>query len=157
MPHFIDKFFEIRKREFEQFKLSYKLRRDRDFPTGISIDELSVQYDIQDNLIAKIEARVLVERLEPFVIKRCKTVYVRIYQTWWDHFKDTYKDKWWMPKTRIRYNHVARKVDFLVIVRPMRAFPNSTIEYDPRLGDPVRIFELEEYGPLDSEVPNDDL
>lgn len=135
-------------RHFEQLKVAYQARVSRNFPPGIQIDALESYIDIHDELVAKVTARVLIERLEPFPIKRQKTVCISVPRTWWDHFKLTYKDKWWMRYRIIRYKTITREVEFTAIIKPMMAFPHSSqVPYTSpaRLGEPVRIFELEDY------------
>lgn len=156
MPDFSDLELPVRQRQFEQLKLRYKVRRSVDFPVGIRIDELSVRDEIVDHLLGIIEARVIVEKLDPFVIKRHRTVYIQVPRTWWDHFKSTYKGKWWMCFRIVRYKTITREVEFTTVVRPMMAFPHNTIEYPKLLGRPVRIFEIDDFQ-KEREVKDDNL
>lgn len=144
----------IKEKQLTQYKLGYSKRVGKNLCDGIQIDELSYQ-ELLDEIVFKVEARVTVEKLEPFPIKRTKMVIVTVPRTWWDNFKSTYKGKWWMPLKKIKYRTIFREVVFTVVIYPMIAFPKSTIPPPPKLGDPVRIFELEELPMLEREISND--
>lgn len=101
--------------------------------------------DIAGRMILDLRARVLAEQLPPQTIHhtvRVETTDPR-HATWWDAFKATYQQRWWMRWRRwqIRYVHapvtVERTVE--VSVRDHWTYPRAAIVLLPEFGSPVMV------------------
>lgn len=72
-----------------------------------------------------------------------KAVTFDVPATWWDHFKETYKDKWWMPFKKIVHKKLSRDVKFAVRVNPSYLFPEFPLP--KRVGNSYRHVEWETF------------
>jgi len=101
-----------------------------------------------DELIIKIEGFVTKESLESKVFSQAKIVEFVVPQNWWEQFKYEHMDSWWAPKwfTRYKRKTLIRNVLFMIEVKPMLLFPESTIALrrPDALGRPVRYYTTEE-------------
>lgn len=101
------------------------------FLTGVIDPTIETERTIR-GMIVKLNAFVTTEHLEPYVVSVPKAVYQEFPLTWWDHFKFTHKNKWWMPFKKIRYTTYTNKVEVKIKVTPAIMFPESTLRL-PRM------------------------
>lgn len=111
---------------------------------GRSNHALTSYYKVMlDALVVKLEREVLTEKLEPRTITRKKYAISYVPDTWWDHFKYTYRNRWWLPKFLKRWNKrkVVTPVTFKVKVEPMLLFPELEVP-SPEWGKPIKFVDI---------------
>ncbi len=100
-----------------------------------------------DGMVAAIRARVLAEQLPPEKVERTETVEFEHPATWWEMFRDTYRDRWWMAwsvrRRPVRTLTRTRGVRLEVSLRRFRTYPRATVTI-PELGTPVHVAFTEE-------------
>src|SRR6185503_12804003 len=109
--------------------------------------EVDVITDIIRGMVFRIECKVLADKLEERSISSTKTITYTKHCTWWDMFKDHYKDSWWFR--RFVRNHppklelVSEDAVLTVHIKPAIYFPRTLYPYTSTLGVRVRSYELE--------------
>lgn len=93
------------------------------------------------DIIRKLTVYVLADKLPPEQIVETTRVVVRVPASWWDEFKNTYRNRWWL-RALVRRRPVAlvdivRVVTVTVDLRRWRAFPEADVPF-PREFGPVR-------------------
>lgn len=93
-----------------------------------------------DGMVVAIRGRVLAEQLPPEKVERTETVEFEHPATWWEMFRDTYRDRWWMAwsvrRRPVRLLTRTRGVRVEVSLERFRTFPHATVTI-PELGTPV--------------------
>jgi hypothetical protein len=124
-------------------RLKVAVARDIDL-SGLSDVRLTSHLDrVTNRMRLDLRAAVLAETLPPHhidTVVRGHRVMPR-HATWWDHFKDTYRLRWWMcwRRWRVNYVHVPQWTDFRVRV-PVRehwVYPRAAVPLPPEFGGPV--------------------
>lgn len=96
-----------------------------------------------EGMLIKVNNYIMTERLEPQHIAETKTALFRVPDTWWDHFKCQYYNKWWMPFKKYKIRVEKQKVLFDVTVTPLIYFPEfKTPRYPDRMGKWLRGIEV---------------
>lgn len=131
----------------QQLKVACRrvLSAELPFVAGTARFDVSMMEWISRDLMLDVQARVLAEQLPPQEI----THHVRVWTTdprhatWWDHFKATYRGRWWMGWHRweIRYVDTPVWLDrrVTVAVRDHWTYPRATVGLPPSLGSPVLV------------------
>lgn len=98
-----------------------------------------------DRMVLELKARVLAQQLPPQTMQhlvRVETLDPR-HATWWDHYKATYQQRWWMRwhTWTVRYVDTPVTVQRLitVTVRDHWTFPEASIVPPDQLGRPVMV------------------
>lgn len=99
--------------------------------------------DALDAMIFKLKQDVLVEDLDPITVREVEIVRHTVPKTWWDHFKYTYKDKWWMPFKKFNITDLETEVTLSVTMNPMLAFPHAPFT-PAKLSNYIRIRSIDE-------------
>lgn len=96
-----------------------------------------------DSMIIKLRRDVVAQKLEPKLISHTKYVIAYVPDTWWDHFKYTYRYKWWMPKFLRKWENrkVVLPARFRVKVEPMYLFPDAVVSL-PNDGTTVKFANI---------------
>ena len=99
-----------------------------------------------DDLTIQLKSQVLAHQLPPETYRQVVegTAEDHRFATWWDHFKATYRSRWWMrwrtwpiyyTRVQVPYRHTAE-----VVVRGHWSFPDARIAaYPEELGAPVYV------------------
>lgn len=129
-----------------QLKLATRQYLSREMATLASTVQLDAFVDdMIQNMVFELRARVLAEQLPPQKIShriRVTTDDPR-FATWWDAFKATYRERWWMRWRTWKVEHVmtpvtvARTVE--VDVQNHWTYPRAAIQLPESLGRPVMV------------------
>lgn len=99
-----------------------------------------------DTMTAELRSFVLAHQLPPETITQVVdgTTPDHRHATWWDHFKATYRSRWWMRWRGWHINYHTVDVPYSstvkVVVRGHWTFPDARLNsYPPELGEPVYI------------------
>jgi len=99
-----------------------------------------------DDLTVQLRSFVLAHQLPPETITQTisGTTQDGRHATWWDHFKATYRGRWWMRWRGWQINYRLVDVPYFhtvqVVVRGHWSFPDARLaSYPPELGEPVYI------------------
>ncbi len=104
-----------------------------------------VEHEMQ-RMVLELRARVLAEQLPPQTIRH--TVRVTVddprFATWWDAFKATYRERWWMRWRSWEIRHVKTPVaverQVVVNVRDHWTYPRAAIQLpESQWGRPVMV------------------
>jgi hypothetical protein len=105
--------------------------------------------DIAMKMVLSLKAKVLAEQMPPQTFER--TFRIRHsrneYESWWDHFKDTYQHRWWMRwrKWNVRMRKVAEVTSHVVsvAVQDFWTYPQARATLPERYyGKPVLVSEI---------------
>lgn len=129
-----------------RLKLACTTHLSREMATLASTAELELMVDeLTHNLVYRLRAQVLAEQLPPQTIKHI----IRVTQddprhaTWWDAFKATYQQRWWMRWRSWTVNHVQTNVTVNrtveVNVRNNWTYPRAAIRLPDEFGRPVMV------------------
>lgn len=92
-------------------------------------------------LVAKVVVKVLASQLPPERVVESTLVEFWKPATWWEHFKDTYRDRWWLRwlarRRPVRWEREQRVVETVVDMTRMLAFPKADIRPPAAFGPPV--------------------
>lgn len=75
-------------------------------PEGEMLQALNVQEYIDGitrDLMVKVQRKVYQKRLTPKFTSGTGQIEIEMPLTWWDHFKQTYQDRWWLSWFARRY------------------------------------------------------
>lgn len=103
-----------------------------------------LQYET-DHMVLQLTAKVLAQQLPPQAMQHLvrATVDDPRHATWWEHYKATYQQRWWMRwrTWTIRYVDTPVTVQRLitVTVRDHWTFPEASIVPPDKLGRPVMV------------------
>ncbi|GAA3751839.1 hypothetical protein [Micromonospora maritima] len=99
-----------------------------------------------DPMMFELSTAVLSERLPTERVTRTRREQIETarFATWWDHFKATYRGRWWMRWRRwaVRQLVDTHEIEAVAAVDLDRhwTFPRAAIAA-PELGDPVRVMQ----------------
>lgn len=111
---------------------------------GTYLSETAQLRYLVDTLTVELRAHVLAHQLPPETVVAVVSgdTEAKRFATWWDHFKATYRARWWMLWRRWDINYTTVKVPYEhltnVTVRGAWTFPEARI-YPPELGAPVYV------------------
>ncbi|MFI7608518.1 hypothetical protein ACIBTV_25660 [Micromonospora sp. NPDC049366] len=121
-------------------ELRYGLRQDLG---SYAAQRLELR-EVLDQMAVELTTSVLADKLPTEQVRqyRRERIETARFATWWDHFKATYRERWWMRWRRWR---VAQLVDehlleavAVVDLQRYWAFPRAAVPA-PQLGEPVRV------------------
>ena len=99
-----------------------------------------------DPMMFELSTAVLSERLptEQVTRRRRETIETARFATWWDHWKATYRGRWWMRWRRwsVRQLVDTHEIEAVAAVNLDRhwTFPRAAVAV-PELGEPVRVIQ----------------
>ncbi len=92
-------------------------------------------------LVSKVVVKVLTAQLPPERVEESTLVEFRRPATWWEHFKETYQDRWWLRRLvlrwPVRWEREQRVVRVVVDMTRVLAFPKADIRPPAAFGPPV--------------------
>jgi hypothetical protein len=108
---------------------------------GLRDPRIAIQREI-NSMILQLKAYVTSEHLEPQTFTDTKKVGIYVPATWWDFFKFTYQDRWWMKKffQRPKYELVTREVTLSVEVTPQIIYPEANLPVPSVMGRPFKTY-----------------
>lgn len=131
--------------ERQRFHKSMRVKNDEAVLGLFAVDSMEgeVEYDIDFNeWIVRMEMDVLAEHLADHYYE--ETLILSAPKSWWDHFKATYQDRWWIrwwcakhPAQETRTSHKVK-----VKVERWVKYPEAN-ETLPRLGRAIPYEKLE--------------
>lgn len=131
----------------ERLKVGAQQRVSNEFPTMMSSAQWSAEQDrIRDQMVIRLTAHVLAEQLPPQTTDHhiSFTTNHQRFATWWDMFKSTYAERWWMRWRHwdVRFVAVPVPVERTVTVRVRDhwTYPTARIALPPKdFGAPVMV------------------
>lgn len=113
-----------------------------DHPLGDSVvGNLNYEYR-PEQMAHEVSTYVLAERLPPEHVVDEKRLEVRYPDGWWEMFRHTYGDRWWMrwhvARRPVRWHAEVRHARLKVDLRRFWTFPQASIAI-PELGRPVAV------------------
>lgn len=112
-------------------------------PLGFYSTEQLELRRLLEPMMYELTTMVLADRIDETEIReqRSETVYFPRFATWWDHFKATYRGRWWMRWRRWQVRFVAEDVTVtakvVVDLTRYHTYPQANI-VPPEFGRPVR-------------------
>ncbi len=92
-------------------------------------------------LISKVVVKVLASQLPPERVVESTLIEFRQPATWWEHFKATHRDRWWLRglvrRQPVRWQVEQRVVETVVDLTRVRAFPKADLRPPAAFGPPV--------------------
>lgn len=110
-----------------------------------SMDRMDFR-QLLDPMFAELSTTVLSEQLptERVTQRRREEVETARFASWWDHWKATYRGRWWMRWRRwsVRQLVDTHEIEAVAAVHLDRfwTFPKAAVSV-PELGDPVRVIQ----------------
>lgn len=104
---------------------------------------LEVFHDYLDDIVLKLRAEVLADKLPPDHVTESRTI--KVPRSWWDHWKEEHQNSWWagwFARWRGYRTHVIR-LSVSVDLQRFWAYPQANIALPPRMGDPVRMYTMD--------------
>lgn len=93
-------------------------------------------------LMARFVTDMLAEVLPPERVTETTLVEFRRPATWWDHFKETYRDRWWLRRLvrrrPVQVEVEQRAVRVTVDLQRYRVYPRADVSPPAEFGAPVR-------------------
>ncbi len=147
----INPMIERRELALQRLRVAVQQRVSAEMATVASTAQFSaIVDDVVDAMVFRLQAQVLAEQLPPQTadhLVRVATTDPR-YATWWDHFKDTHQNRWWMRwrSWSVRYVQKPVSVERVVTVnvRDNWTYPRAAIALpEDRFGSPVMVSLLD--------------
>jgi hypothetical protein len=121
-----------------QLPIQVQKELTEDVLTGVVNPTIEVEHTMR-GLLFKMKAFVITHHLEPYTITVPKTVEYQVPATWLDDFKRTYRNKWWMPFSKVEYKTLKIDTSVTIVVDPQYMFPHFDPTYPRQFGKPFKI------------------
>lgn len=115
-----------------------KLITRSELERGIMYQQLQIQ-ELIEGMAVELSAYVIAEKLETRKFSHSIDNFHHVPLTWWDHFKETHKGKWWNWFKKIKYKRIACLAELEVAVDFLHVFPKADPVTIPNLGRPYRM------------------